>query len=50
MTTECERLTITLPTVLVEHVDRIRGDVPRSRFIRRAIEKVLETHMETPEK
>jgi metal-responsive CopG/Arc/MetJ family transcriptional regulator len=33
-----EKLGITLPKVMIERIDRERGDVPRSRYIRRAIE------------
>jgi len=32
---------ITLPIVLVKQVDKIRGDVPRSTFIRRAVEQYI---------
>jgi metal-responsive CopG/Arc/MetJ family transcriptional regulator len=31
---------VTLPKDLIKKVDKIRGDVPRSRFIRRLLEKV----------
>jgi metal-responsive CopG/Arc/MetJ family transcriptional regulator len=37
---EVRNLGLTLPSDLVKKIDRIRGDVPRSRFIRRLIEKV----------
>jgi metal-responsive CopG/Arc/MetJ family transcriptional regulator len=36
-----EKLGITLPKSMIEGVHRERGDVPRSRFIRRAIESYL---------
>jgi metal-responsive CopG/Arc/MetJ family transcriptional regulator len=36
-----EKLGITLPVKLLEKIERIRGDVPRSRFIRRALESFL---------
>jgi len=32
---------ITLPITLVKHVDGIRGDIPRSTFIRRAVEQYM---------
>jgi metal-responsive CopG/Arc/MetJ family transcriptional regulator len=36
-----EKLGITLPIKLLQKIDEIRGDVPRSKFIRRAIESYL---------
>ena len=36
-----EKLGITLPKSTIERIDRERGDVPRSRYIRRAIESYL---------
>jgi metal-responsive CopG/Arc/MetJ family transcriptional regulator len=36
-----EKLGITLPISLLQKIDKIRGDVPRSKFIRRAIETYL---------
>jgi metal-responsive CopG/Arc/MetJ family transcriptional regulator len=36
-----EKLGITLPNSLLQKIDNIRGDVPRSKFIRRAIESYL---------
>jgi metal-responsive CopG/Arc/MetJ family transcriptional regulator len=36
-----EKLGITLPKPMIERIDRQRGDVPRSRFNRRAIESYL---------
>jgi metal-responsive CopG/Arc/MetJ family transcriptional regulator len=36
-----EKVGITLPISLVKRTDRARGDVPRSTFIRRAIEEFL---------
>jgi metal-responsive CopG/Arc/MetJ family transcriptional regulator len=36
-----EKLGITLPISLLKKIDKIRGDVPRSKFIRRAIESFL---------
>jgi metal-responsive CopG/Arc/MetJ family transcriptional regulator len=36
-----EKLGITLPIKLLHKIDSIRGDVPRSKFIRRAVESFL---------
>jgi metal-responsive CopG/Arc/MetJ family transcriptional regulator len=36
-----EKLGITLPISLLQKVDKNRGDVPRSKYIRRAIENYL---------
>jgi metal-responsive CopG/Arc/MetJ family transcriptional regulator len=36
-----ERVGITLPSSLIKQTDRLRGDVPRSTYIRRAIEYYL---------
>jgi metal-responsive CopG/Arc/MetJ family transcriptional regulator len=36
-----EKLGITLPVKLLEKIEHIRGDVPRSKFIRRAVESFL---------
>jgi metal-responsive CopG/Arc/MetJ family transcriptional regulator len=36
-----EKLGITLPITLLHKIDNKRGDVPRSKFIRRAIESYL---------
>jgi metal-responsive CopG/Arc/MetJ family transcriptional regulator len=36
-----EKLGIMLPAKLLQKIDNIRGDVPRSRFIRRAVESYL---------
>ena len=36
-----EKLGITLPISLLKQVDNKRGDIPRSTFIRRAIERYL---------
>jgi metal-responsive CopG/Arc/MetJ family transcriptional regulator len=36
-----EKLGITLPVKLLQKIDNIRGDVPRSKFIRRAVESYL---------
>jgi hypothetical protein len=33
---------VTLPKELLEHLDTIRGDIPRSRYIRRVLEKKFE--------
>jgi len=36
-----EKLGITLPRSMIERIDRQRGDVARSRFIRKVIENNL---------
>ena len=36
-----EKVGITLPIILVKMADKARGDIPRSMFIRRAIEQFL---------
>jgi metal-responsive CopG/Arc/MetJ family transcriptional regulator len=36
-----EKLGITLPLKLLQKIEHIRGDVPRSKFIRRAVESYL---------
>ena len=36
-----EKLGITLPISLLHKIDSNRGDIPRSKYIRRAIEKYL---------
>ncbi|MGC1928520.1 MAG: hypothetical protein WA667_06060 [Candidatus Nitrosopolaris sp.] len=36
-----EKVGITLPNSLVKQTDKVRGDVPRSAYIRRAIENYL---------
>ncbi|MGC1931205.1 MAG: hypothetical protein WA667_19725 [Candidatus Nitrosopolaris sp.] len=36
-----EKVGITLPISLVKQADKVRGDIPRSTYIRKAIEKYL---------
>jgi len=36
-----EKLGITLPISLLQKIENMRGDVPRSTFIRRAVESYL---------
>ena len=36
-----EKLGITLPIKLLQKIENLRGDVPRSKFIRRAVESYL---------
>ena len=38
-----EKLGITLPISLLQKIDRNRGDIPRSTYIRRAVESYLKT-------
>jgi metal-responsive CopG/Arc/MetJ family transcriptional regulator len=40
-TDRTEKVGITLPITLVKMADKARGDIPRSTFIRRAIEQFL---------
>jgi metal-responsive CopG/Arc/MetJ family transcriptional regulator len=35
------KLGITLPRSMIQKIDKKRGDIPRSRYIRRAIERYL---------
>ena len=35
------KLGITLPKSIIQKIDKKRGDIPRSRYIRRAIERYL---------
>ena len=35
------KLGITLPKSIIQKIDNKRGDIPRSRYIRRAIERYL---------
>jgi hypothetical protein len=35
------KLGITLPKSVIQKIDQKRGDIPRSRYIRRAVEKYL---------
>ena len=36
-----EKVGITLPKSILIRVDKVRGDIPRSTFIKRAIEQLL---------
>jgi metal-responsive CopG/Arc/MetJ family transcriptional regulator len=36
-----EKVGITLPISLTKQTDKVRGDVPRSTFIRRALEQYI---------
>jgi metal-responsive CopG/Arc/MetJ family transcriptional regulator len=36
-----EKVGITLPSSLIKQTDKIRGDVPRSTYIRKAVEYYL---------
>ena len=35
------KLGITLPKSIIQKIDQVRGDIPRSRYIRRAVERYL---------
>lgn len=41
-----EKLGITLPKTLLHTIDNKRGDIPRSTFIRRAVESSMKTKKE----
>jgi metal-responsive CopG/Arc/MetJ family transcriptional regulator len=41
------KLGITLPKSMIQKIDQRRGDIPRSRFIRRALEKYLDSNKDT---
>ena len=36
-----EKVGITLPIVLIKQIEKARGDIPRSTFIRRAVEQYI---------
>jgi metal-responsive CopG/Arc/MetJ family transcriptional regulator len=36
-----EKIGITLPKSIIQKIDQKRGDIPRSRYIRRAVERYL---------
>jgi metal-responsive CopG/Arc/MetJ family transcriptional regulator len=40
-TDKTEKVGITLPISILKRMDNVRGDIPRSTFIRRAIEQFL---------
>jgi metal-responsive CopG/Arc/MetJ family transcriptional regulator len=37
------KLGITLPKSIIQKIDQKRGDIPRSRYIRRAVERYLDS-------
>jgi metal-responsive CopG/Arc/MetJ family transcriptional regulator len=37
------KLGITLPKSMIQKIDQKRGDIPRSRYIRRAVERYLDS-------
>ena len=37
-----EKVRITLPVILVKRTDKARRDIPRSTFIRRAVERICQ--------
>jgi hypothetical protein len=41
MTDKTTKVGLTLPIYLVTQTDKVRGDIPRSTFIRRAVEQYL---------
>jgi hypothetical protein len=38
-----ETINLAVPLGMVERIDQVRGDVPRSRFVSRILEKALKT-------
>ena len=38
-----EKIGITLPKSILQKIDQKRGDIPRSRYIRRAVERYLDS-------
>ena len=38
------KLGITLPRSIIQKIDQRRGDIPRSRYIRKAIERYLDSN------
>jgi metal-responsive CopG/Arc/MetJ family transcriptional regulator len=36
-----EKVGITLPIVLIKQIEKARGDIPRSTFIRRAVDQYI---------
>jgi metal-responsive CopG/Arc/MetJ family transcriptional regulator len=40
------KLGITLPKSMIQKIDQKRGDIPRSRYIRRAIERYLSSSID----
>jgi hypothetical protein len=41
-----EKVGITLPSSLIKQMDKLRGDIPRSTYIRRAIERYVKQSKE----
>jgi metal-responsive CopG/Arc/MetJ family transcriptional regulator len=41
MIDKTEKVGITLPIILVKRTDKARGDIPRSTFIRKAVEQYI---------
>ncbi|MGB7955225.1 MAG: hypothetical protein WCF23_14700 [Candidatus Nitrosopolaris sp.] len=37
-----EKVGITLPISLVKQTDKVRGDIPRSTYIRRSVERYIQ--------
>ena len=42
-TTKCMEIGISIPKALIEYIDNVRGDVTRSRYIWRTLEKTFES-------
>jgi metal-responsive CopG/Arc/MetJ family transcriptional regulator len=43
------KLGITLPKSMIKKIDNMRGDIPRSRYIRRAVENYLSKNKDNSE-
>jgi metal-responsive CopG/Arc/MetJ family transcriptional regulator len=46
---DTEKLGITLPKSMIQKIDHRRGDIPRSRYIRRAVENYLSKNKDNSE-
>ncbi|MGC1931755.1 MAG: hypothetical protein WA667_22525 [Candidatus Nitrosopolaris sp.] len=42
-----EKVGITLPYSVLQKIEKVRGDIPRSTYIRRAVEKYLKQGKKT---
>lgn len=36
-----QRFAVSFPKPLLEELDKVRGDIPRSKYLRRLVEKVI---------
>jgi len=42
MTVKQRTVTVSFPRTLLEELDKVRGDIPRSRYLQRLLENKLE--------